>query len=216
MSLRLSSSQSSHLVSLWGGLGIPGSAVPTTGDNGGSPLANDGITSTSEYRIETVTAPSAGTLTVYPDTSYEFTGPDGTYTWTYRVYEDSVDRGTANETLVIGSPVASFFSTTSLPAFSGAASVSGASPETAISATTGLPDFTGSATGYIVALTDSEKIDLILDILSNRQTLDPVSGLYTLYADDGVTVLKTALAWEDAAGTQPYRGQALQRLDPLS
>ena len=63
---------------------------------------------------------------------------------------------------------------------------------------------------------DSAKLDLILDILSNRQTLDPVTGLYTLYADDGATVLKTAQAWEDAAGTQPYRGQALQRLDPLS
>ena len=149
MSLRLASSQSSHLVSLWGGLGIPGSEVPTTGDNGGSPLANDGITATSEYRIETVTAPGAGTLTVYPDTSYEFSGPDGTYAWTYRVYEDSVDRGTANETLVIGSPVAAFASTTTLPAFSGSASVSSASPETAISATTALPTFSWSPSSGI-------------------------------------------------------------------
>lgn len=65
------------------------------------------------------------------------------------------------------------------------------------------------------ALTDAEKIDLILDILSNRQTIDPLTGVYTLYADDGVTVMKTAAAWEDAAGTIPYRGQGLQRLDAM-
>lgn len=63
--------------------------------------------------------------------------------------------------------------------------------------------------------TDSEKIQLILDILENRQTLDPVTGLYTLYADDGVTVLRTAQAWEDASGTIPFRGQGLGRLDAM-
>lgn len=72
------------------------------------------------------------------------------------------------------------------------------------------------ATGALaVPLSDSEKIDLILDILSNRQVLNPATGVFTLYADDGVTVLKTALAWEDAAGTIPYRGQALRRLDAM-
>lgn len=66
-----------------------------------------------------------------------------------------------------------------------------------------------------VPLTDSEKIDLILDILSNKQTLSETTGLYTLYADDGTTVLKTAAAWEDVAGTIPYRGRGLARLDEL-
>lgn len=64
-------------------------------------------------------------------------------------------------------------------------------------------------------LTDAEKIALILQILENRQTLNPVTGLFTLYADDGTTVLKTAQAWEDTAATIPYRGQGLQRLDAL-
>jgi len=64
-------------------------------------------------------------------------------------------------------------------------------------------------------LTDSQKIDLILDILSNKQTLDDATGIYTLYADDGATVLYTASAWEDAAGTIPYRGRQLQRLDAM-
>jgi hypothetical protein len=146
MSLRLSTSQSAHHVSLWGGLGIPGAEVPTTGDNGGSPLANDGISPTSEYRIETVTAPSAGTMTVFPDTSYLFEGAaDGSYPWVYRVFEDSIDRGTATETLVIGSPVASFATTTALPAFSGSASIAGASPVAVFNTTTALPTFSGSA-----------------------------------------------------------------------
>ena len=62
-------------------------------------------------------------------------------------------------------------------------------------------------------MTDSEKIDLILDILMNRQEL--TTGLYTLYADDATTVLYTAAAWEDAAATIPYRGQGLARLDAM-
>lgn len=64
-------------------------------------------------------------------------------------------------------------------------------------------------------MTDSQKLDLIIDILSNKQTLNPATGIYTLYADDGVTPIYTAAAYEDAAGTVPYRGQALQRLDSL-
>ncbi len=77
-------------------------------------------------------------------------------------------------------------------------------------------DFSGTAT-YTngTTLTDSQKIDLILDILSNRQELDSSAGTYTLYADDGVTVLYTTTAWEDAAGTIPYRGRELRRLDAL-
>lgn len=64
-------------------------------------------------------------------------------------------------------------------------------------------------------LTDSQKIDLILDILQNKQVLDPATGLYTLYADDGTTVIYTAAAWEDAAGTIPYSGGCVRRLDAM-
>ena len=65
------------------------------------------------------------------------------------------------------------------------------------------------------ALTDSQKIDLILKILSDRQALDAGTGLYTLYDTDGTTVLYTAAAWEDVGGTQPYRGNGLARLDAM-
>lgn len=37
----------------------------------------------------------------------------------------------------------------------------------------------------------------------------------TLHIDDGTTVLYTAAAWEDVAGTIPYRGQGLARLDAM-
>lgn len=69
---------------------------------------------------------------------------------------------------------------------------------------------------FTAPASDSAKLDLILDILQNKQVLDPVTGLFTLYADDGVTVLYTAPAWEDAAGTIPYSGGCVRRIDAMS
>ena len=56
---------------------------------------------------------------------------------------------------------------------------------------------------------------LILKILVNRQELNPATGTFTLYDDDGVTVLYTTSAWADAAGTVSYSGGALRRIDAL-
>ena len=96
----------------------------------------------------------------------------------------------------------------------GAATVLGVSAWYAVSvgSSSGVATVTGIAE---VGLTDSEKIDLILDILQNKQTLSPTTGIYTLYADDGTTVLYTAQGYEDVAGTITYRGGALQRLDRM-
>ena len=58
-------------------------------------------------------------------------------------------------------------------------------------------------------------LDLILKILVNRQELNPATGTFTLYDDDGTTVLYTTSAWADAAGTVPYSGGALRRIDAL-
>ena len=106
MSQRVASSQlfsGSHVVSLWGGLGIPGAQIPTTGDNGGSPLADDDILAGAEYRLIITAQPSAGTLVPYPDTSFEFSGaPDGSYSYTYQAWENSVIYGSATDTLVVG------------------------------------------------------------------------------------------------------------------
>lgn len=102
MSLRLQSSASQHTVSLWGGLGIPGADIPASGDHGASPLHDDGLASSAEYRIVTTAAPSAGTLTVYPDTSLSFSAPDGVYTWVFTLYEDSVVVGSETVTFEVG------------------------------------------------------------------------------------------------------------------
>jgi hypothetical protein len=55
----------------------------------------------------------------------------------------------------------------------------------------------------------------ILQLLSNRQELNPVTGTFTVYDDDGVTPLWVANAWADAAGTIPYSGKTLSRIDRL-
>lgn len=102
MSLRLQSSASQHYVSLWGGLGIPGADIPASGDHGASPLHDDGLASSAEYRIVTTSNPSAGTLTVYPDTSLSFSAPDGVYTWAFTLYENSVVVGSETITLAVG------------------------------------------------------------------------------------------------------------------
>lgn len=57
--------------------------------------------------------------------------------------------------------------------------------------------------------------DRIAKILGNRQELDAASGYFRIYDNDGATVLYEARAWEDAAGTIPFRGQALMRIDRL-
>lgn len=94
-----------HTVKQYAGFGILGSAIPTTGDSGGSPVANDGVNANGEYHWRVETPPSAGALTIYPDLSFGFdaTGlSNTTYTWVYRLYEDGVSVGTATVSLVVG------------------------------------------------------------------------------------------------------------------
>ena len=99
---------SAHTVKQYAGFGILGSDIPSTGDNGGSPVLNDGVTSTSEYYWRLETAPSSGMVTLYPDLSFQHSGAaDGTWTWVYRLYWANVDgssgNGTATVTDVFGS-----------------------------------------------------------------------------------------------------------------
>lgn len=57
---------------------------------------------------------------------------------------------------------------------------------------------------------------LIQKILRNKQITDPVTGVMTVYDDDGVTPLLQANLFENAEGTQSYRGQGADRRDKLS
>lgn len=48
-------------------------------------------------------------------------------------------------------------------------------------------------------------------ILNNRTETNPVTGMLDIYNDDGVTVWVSVPIHEDVAGTQPYRGQGIER-----
>lgn len=104
---------SGWLTSAYPGLGILGSAIPATGDNGGSPALNDGIDPNKEYRWELVTPPSAGTLNLYEDLTFDFThSADITTSFVYRLYEDGISVGTATVNLHIGSIATTITATT--------------------------------------------------------------------------------------------------------
>lgn len=62
----------------------------------------------------------------------------------------------------------------------------------------------------------TDKLVLIEAILRNKSTTDPVSGLMTIYATDGVTPLLTAQLYENVGGTQAYRGQGAERRERLA
>ena len=49
----------------------------------------------------------------------------------------------------------------------------------------------------------------------NKFITDPSTGIATLYDDDGTTVLQQWSIFEDAAGSQTYRGQGAERRVPL-
>lgn len=66
-----------------------------------------------------------------------------------------------------------------------------------------------------VATLPGNTLDLIYKILANRQELNPATGKFVLYDNDGITVLYQSNAWADAAGTIPYSGGALARIDAL-
>lgn len=133
------------LTSAYPGLGILGADIPTTGDNGGSPVLNDGINPSSEYRWALVTPPASGKITLYEDLSFEFSGAaNGIHSATALLWEDGVDQGTATITLQVG-PSYTTISVTLDNLVSSLASVP--VPRTAISAT--LANVFGSIASHV-------------------------------------------------------------------
>ena len=88
------------------GLGVLGSAVPSTGEHGPSYLYNDlslPADNGKEIRGLIVTPPVAGVFYAWEDGSFSLvSAPDGVYTFTYRLFVDGVDLGTAEATITIG------------------------------------------------------------------------------------------------------------------
>lgn len=83
--------------SAYPGNGIRGDAIPTSGEAGPPPLANDislPADAANEFRILVLSRPAAGVLTVGEDSAFIFSGaPDGAYTWTYQAYRNGVAFG---------------------------------------------------------------------------------------------------------------------------
>lgn len=88
------------------GLGVLGSAVPDAGVHGASFLFNDlslPEDATKEIRGQIVTTPGVGTFYAWEDGSFSLTGaPDGAHSFTYRLFVDGADLGTATATITVG------------------------------------------------------------------------------------------------------------------
>lgn len=59
------------------------------------------------------------------------------------------------------------------------------------------------------------QIGTVLKMMRNKMITDPVSGLVTIYDDDGTTVLYQGNIYENVAGTIPYAGNGINRRDRL-
>lgn len=76
-------------------------------------------------------------------------------------------------------------------------------------------DIAAAVWGHASALALGDRVQIAAAILRNKSVTDPATGLMTIYADDGVTPLLTAQLYENAVGTQPYRGQGAERRERL-
>lgn len=95
---------SGWLSSAYPGGGILGVDIPTDGEAGGSPAANDGISPTSEYYWRIVTPPASGTLQVFEDLTFIWSadGETGSDSFVYELVEDYASQGTVSITLAVG------------------------------------------------------------------------------------------------------------------
>lgn len=59
-------------------------------------------------------------------------------------------------------------------------------------------------------------LNKVAKALLNKMVTDPATGKVTIYEQDGVTVFAQASLFEDAAGTQAYRGQGAERREALT
>jgi hypothetical protein len=81
----------------------------------------------------------------------------------------------------------------------------------------------GNSAGLIVVSSGSglsadqdQRLARIEKFLRNKRITDPVTGQQTVFDDDGASVLGQGALYEDAAGTQPYRGQGAERSERLA
>lgn len=80
-------------------------------------------------------------------------------------------------------------------------------------------------TNWVASTTPANTLDvsatvtnllLALKLLRNKVVTNPATGVMTVYDDDNATVLYTANAYEDVAGTMPFDGTGANRRDRLA
>jgi hypothetical protein len=59
-------------------------------------------------------------------------------------------------------------------------------------------------------------LQILHKVATNKMVTDPVTGVLTIYADDGTTPLLNAQLYKDAAGTEPYNGTGAERRERLT
>lgn len=67
------------------------------------------------------------------------------------------------------------------------------------------------STGSGLSPAQDTRLSLIEKFLRNKMITDPVTGVATLYDDDGVTIVATAQLYESTDTSQTYRGKGAQR-----
>jgi len=139
------------------GLGVLGSLIPATGDNGAGYTYNDlslPADNAKEICGRVTTWPVSGTLTAYEDTSFEFSGaPDGSYSFQYQLYVDGVATGSPTAvSLSVGAVAVEIVA--SLGAATAAGFGAGISSSTIIAASIG----TATAAGYQANLSSAASI----------------------------------------------------------
>jgi len=80
---------------------------------------------------------------------------------------------------------------------------------------TGVSGLTGPESAQLMGI-PSATITRTEKLLRNKMITDPASGVLTIYDDDGTTPLVSGDIFEDAAGSQPYRGQGAERRERLT
>lgn len=75
-----------------------------------------------------------------------------------------------------------------------------------------------NSTGTTVVTVDTQyyEMEILSKLARNKTVTDPSTGVMTVYDDDGTTVLFTANLFEDAAGSQAYRGQGAEVRERLT
>ena len=84
-------------------------------------------------------------------------------------------------------------------------------------AETGTSGLTASESAKLDAITGiDQNVATVKKVLTNKRVTNPSTGQQIVYDDDNTTTLLSGAIYEDVAGTQPYRGQGVERADRLT